>query len=111
MCVAMYMSSSSVVKPKPQMETLEDRLREIKHIRNPLDLTVFLLSSPKDRTLKEKAIHDADFPWGVSVWPDIQGIQKGPRMQCAPYTLYILANRDIYLCSTVKNNIPLFLFN
>lgn len=33
---------------KNQMVTLEDLLREIKHVRNPLNLTVFLLSSPKD---------------------------------------------------------------
>lgn len=39
---------------KHQMVTLEDWLRGIRHVRNPLDLTVFLLSSPKDWEFKNK---------------------------------------------------------
>lgn len=39
---------------KHQMVTLEDWLRGIRHVRNPLDLTVFLLSSPKDWDFKKK---------------------------------------------------------
>ena len=39
---------------KHQMVTLEDWLRGIRHVRNPLDLTIFLLSSPKDWEFKNK---------------------------------------------------------
>ena len=54
---------------KRQMVTLEDWFRGIQHIRNPLDLTIFLLSSPEDwdfnkkvqllLLLPKKAIRDA----------------------------------------------------
>lgn len=37
-----------------QMVTLEDWFRGIQHVRNPLDLTVFLLASPKDWDFKKK---------------------------------------------------------
>ena len=54
---------------KRQMVTLEDWFRGIQHVRNPLDLTIFLLSSPEDwdfnkkvqllLLLPKKAIRDA----------------------------------------------------